>query len=310
MIYLLFGPDKERLNKRLRQIKAAAGVSNDGINYREIAADFDAATIISEAGSMPFLAEKRVVVLRGLLGNKSKELLAKIAEWLPQVPAETELILVENEAPDQRLVITKTLNKVGQVENFTNMTPIEAVKQIERAVVEAGGSIDKATASLLQMYLGTDSTRLTNEVNKLVSYDKKVTRESVELLVDAGYFNTIFDLTDAIATRNTKKALHNLEKILESGESEVYLVSMIAMQVRNLLIIQDLKAHGLSDSEMVSRSKLHPFVVKKCLGQIRNFTKEQLIAMHKGLLDLDVALKSGIADPKTLLTKYILDSII
>ncbi len=310
MIYLLFGPDKARLQNRIKKIKEEAGVTDDGINYREISADFDASAIISECSAMPFLAEKRVVLLRGLLASKNKELLTKIAEWLPAVPLETELVLVENEAPDQRLVITKTLHKVGKVELFANMTPVEAVRNIENQVAKAGGSIDKATATLLQMYLGTDSLRVNNEVNKLVAYDKKVTRENVELLVNAGYFNTIFDLTDAIATRNTKKALHNLEKILEGGESEVYLVSMIAMQVRNLLIIQDLKSHGLSESEMVSRSKLHPFVVKKCLGQTRNFTEEQLVSMHKGLLDLDIALKSGVADPKTLLTKYILDSII
>jgi DNA polymerase III subunit delta len=307
MIYLLSGPDRYRLETRLKEIKKNAGINEDGINYRDISSDYNAGIIISEASAMPFLSEKRVLVLSGLLSSKNKTLLADIFEWLPNVPLETELIFIENEDPDQRLTITKYLNKTAKVEKFQNLTPVEIVRNIERIVTDGGGEIDKQTASLIQMYVGNDLIRVENETKKLLAYSKKVNKESVDLLLDAGYFNSIFDLTDSIATKNSKKAMHNLEKILESGESEVYLASMIAMQVRNLLIVQDLRAHGLSEAETVSRSKLHPFVVKKCQAQVRNFTFDQLISMHKGLLQLDIDLKSGTADPKILISRYILN---
>lgn len=310
MIYLLFGKDQYRLSARLRAIIKSAGITDDGINFTEVSSDFVAATIISEATAMPFLSDKRVLVLRGLLSTKNKELLSQINDWLSRVPLETELIFVEDEAPDQRLTIVKTLNKIAKVENFANLIPGEVVKIVEKMTADRGATIDRAAASLLQMYVGTDLARIENEVGKLAAYSKKIDTNSVELLVDAGYFNTVFDLTDAIATKNSKKAISNLQKILESGESEVYLVTMIAMQVRNLLLVQDLKSHGLSESEVTSKSKLHPFVVKKSLSQIRNFNTEQLITMHHGLLDLDIAMKTGLGEPKTLLTQFILESII
>jgi len=310
MIYLFYGPDKYRLEKRLAEIKQAANIGNDSINYREISGDFNAATISSEAMAMPFLSEKRMLVINGLLASKDKALLAEIVEWIPQVPAETEIVFVEADAPDQRLLITKTLMKAAKVEVFANLTPLETARIIETMVTTRGGQIDKQSASLLQMYLGNDLIKIENEVNKLVSFDRIVNKENIELLVDAGYFNTIFDLTDAIAVRNAKKALQNLEKILENGESEIYLVTMIAMQIRNLMLVRDLKLHGLSESEIISKSKLHPYVVKKCLSQIRNFSIEKLMSIHRNLLDLDVAFKTGSAEPKVLLTKFILDSVI
>lgn len=310
MIYLLYGPDKYRLEKRLIEIKKSANINDDSINYREISTDFNAATIASEAMAMPFLSEKRMLVINGLLASKDKELLTEIVEWVPKIPNETEIVFVEVDAPDQRLLITKTLMKAARTEVFANLTPIETAKIIEKMVADRGGQVDKQSASLLQMYLGNDLIRIENEVSKLVAYDRIVNKESIELLVDAGYFNTIFDLTDAIAVRNAKKALHNLEKILENGENEIYLVTMIAMQVRNLMLVRDLKLHGLSESEIISKSKLHPYVVKKCLSQIRNFTIEKLMSIHHNLLELDVAFKTGSVEPKVLLTKFILDSII
>ncbi len=306
MIYLFYGEDKYRLAGRLAEIRKQAGADGDSVNYREMSGSFKGAEIIAEATAMPFLAEKRVLVLEGFLSTKDKSNFESIIAWLPAVPQETELVFVEDGSPDQRLAISKTLKSLARTEAFANLGPAEVIKQIETLTAQKNGAIERSASVAIQLYLGSDLGRISLELDKLISYDKNITKDNVDLLVDAGYFNTIFDLTDAISNQNQKKAIHCLEKALATGENETYLLTMIVSQVRNLLLVSDLKSHGLSESEIVSRSKLHPFVVKKSLAMIRNFTTDQLVSMHRQLLDIDIATKSGGADSKTLLTSFVL----
>ncbi len=305
MIYLLVGKDHYRVNERLNSIRKAAGLANDNTNYQEISGTFDYNEIVTQASAMPFLSEHRMMIVRGILSSKNKDVLDALVAWLPACPPETELVFVEEEMPDQRLGTTKAVQKIAKIENFGELKPYEIAQKIEELVAAKGGKIEKPVASLLQQYLGTDLTLITNEVDKLVTYSPIVTKETVGKLVDAGYFNTIFDFTDALAARNQQKALYHLGKLLESSDNEFYALSMISWQVNNLLLVKDLKEHGLSDAEIATRSKLKPFVVTKTIGMVRNFTIEELILIHRELLTIDESQKTGGADPKVLLTRFV-----
>lgn len=304
MTYLITGNDKYRVQERLRSILASHRGDAGDININVIESDYDFAKIKSEAESLPFLSDKRLLVVKNLLHSKDKELLENISKWLPQVPETTDIVFVEDETPDQRTALYKALAKNGKIEDLSELKVAEAVAWIKNAVAAKGANIDPEAASLLQLYCGSDLARLTTEIDKLAAFDPHITKANVENLVDAGFFNTIFELTDAISEKKAKKALDILVKSLDAGENEIYLVSMLARQIRNLLIVKDLSEHRLSEGEIVGKTKLHPFVVKKSLSQSRNFTKNQLIALHSHLVELDFAMKSTSTDPRILLQKF------
>jgi len=310
MIYLFHGEDKYRLGKRLQGIiKAHKGTAGD-LNISRISEKYDFSVIKNEAESLPFLSDKRLLVIYNIMKSKDKTLLEKLSKWLPTLETGNEIIFVENEAPDQRTALYKTLVKVGKVEAFTELKPFEAIAWIKEQVSALGATIDPEAASLLQLYCGSDLARLESEITKLSSYDPHITKTTVEKLVDAGFFNTIFELTDALSEKKSQKALNLLTKTLDSGENEIYLVTMLARQVRNLLIVKDLADHRLSESEIVSKTRLHPFVIKKSLSQSRNFTAAQLLTLHGKLVGLDLEMKSTSTDPRILLTKFVTEMTI
>lgn len=305
MIYLFYGEDKYRLDKRLKEILATHQGDAGDINISRISEKYDFQVIKNEAESLPFLSDKRLLIIKNVLHTKDKTLLDSLSKWLPTAPTTNDIVFVEDEAPDQRISIYKTLTKVGKIEIFAELKPFETINWIKGQVADRQATIDPDAATLLQLYCGNDLSRLSTEIDKLAAYDNHITKLTVERLVDAGFFNTIFELTDALSEKKPKKALDIMTKSLDSGENEVYLVSMLARQVRNLLIVKDLADHRLSEAEIVGKTHMHPFVIKKSLAQSRNFTRNQLIALHGSLVELDFALKSTSTDPRVLLHKFV-----
>jgi DNA polymerase-3 subunit delta len=83
---------------------------------------------------------------------------------------------------------------------------------------------------------------------------------------------------------------------------------MLVYQFRNLLRIASLQENGIfSEFEIAKQSKLHPYVVKKSMNQARNFGEKKLIAIHKKLGALDAKIKTGQADIKLSLDKFIVE---
>jgi DNA polymerase-3 subunit delta len=275
------------------------------INVTVVEIGYNLQSIKNEAESLPFLADKRLVVIKNIMRSKDKSLLENIAKWLPNVSETTELVFVEDESPDQRTALFKALSKTAKVEVFSDLKPIEAIIWLQKLAEEKEATIDPDAASLLQAYCGSDLGRIASEIEKLRTYNPHITKVNVEKLVDAGFFNTIFELTDALSEKKPKRALEILQKSLDAGENEIYLTTMLARQVRNLLIVKDLSDHRLSESEIVGKTKLHPFVIKKSLSQSRNFTANQLLSLHGKLIELDVAMKSTSTDPRVLLQKFV-----
>ncbi|PIZ98572.1 MAG: hypothetical protein COX77_04120 [Candidatus Komeilibacteria bacterium CG_4_10_14_0_2_um_filter_37_10] len=147
-----------------------------------------------------------------------------------------------------------------------------------------------------------------NEIAKLVAYEKNVTRENINLLVDAGVDVGIFNLLDAIAAKNKSQALKNLGDLLEKGENEIFILTMIQKQIHNLALIFEKKKAGLSESQIAQILKLHPFVVKKALGALRQVGDTEVIKRYYGsVTEAEFFIKTGQKEPNVALELLVLN---
>jgi len=120
--------------------------------------------------------------------------------------------------------------------------------------------------------------------------------------------NNIFETIEAMSANRKPKALELFHRHLDQGDDPFYLFSMLVYQFRNLLRIASLQENGIfSEFEIAKQSKLHPYVVKKSMNQARNFGEKKLIAIHKKLGALDAKIKTGQADIKLSLDKFIVE---
>jgi len=73
---------------------------------------------------------------------------------------------------------------------------------------------------------------------------------------------------------------------------------MIIRQFRLLLQTRELIDSGYREADIAKQLGAHPFVVGKLMGQVRNFDQAQLEMIYHVLLDLDLAMKTGLTDPE------------
>jgi DNA polymerase-3 subunit delta len=302
VITLISGNDEFRIAKRLRQIKT--NFADNDLNISTFDGELDFAKIKSESNTLPFLADAKLVIIKELSKIKDKKVQGEIENWLKNIPKNNEFVLIEEELTAKNWLFN-SIRALSKVETYNKLKPYEISRWIKETVSKKGGSIDPVTAEKLAAMIGSDLWRLDNEINKLLTFDKKITLKTVGELVEGEFLDSIFVLMDAISEKKRQKALITLNKFMQDDANHIYLFTMLARQVRNLLAVKELSEGGLRESAIVNKLKLHPFVVKNTLRQSKNFSNKELIDFHSHLVEIDYQAKTSGTNSKTALTKLI-----
>ncbi len=308
MILLIHGEDVFRSHQRLNQTKEAF-VKEDpsGMNLRILeGADLTFEEFKNQVETLPFLAQKRLVIVQNLFRTKHK-MAEKILDYIKKNSFENlEIIFYEDEKLDKSFF--KKIPREIKVEEFDLLKGQALIRWIEKEVENEGGRIEKAASERLALYVGPDLWQMKNEISKLITFkfqsrarEPVIFVSDVELLVRANFNESIFNLVDAIANKNSRKATRLLYQFLEKGENELSILGMITWQFRNLLVVKDLLARGYSQQEIIKKTGLHPFVVQKTIWQSKNFKMSHLKKVYTKLASADLAIKTGQIEPSLAL---------
>jgi DNA polymerase-3 subunit delta len=323
MFYLLHGEDEFRRSLELEGMEARLGdESAVALNTTELSGgDLTLDQLIFACDSLPFLADKRLVIVRGLaarLGRRRSEeeedeespFVEKLEAYLETLPDTARLVFLEDGKVKKSNPIWKMVSQSerGYEREFAPLKPRELNRWIAQRVQEKGSGIDRAAVELLATYVGSDLRLLDLEIDKLLTYiggERSITREDVELLVSYVQEGSIFDLVDALGTRDTKLAMQLTEKLLEDGRHPLYLLHMIARQFRILLQTKELLGKGAAPGDIAALLHLHPFPARKAVAQAPNFSIAQLEDIFHRLLELDATLKSSEMEERLALELFV-----
>lgn len=295
--YLLYGEDIFSSRKKLEEIKSRFFDSNMGnINITILEGEEVNLEALKKAICLvPFLAKKRLIIIKNFLLKGKKEVKDQAVRFLDEIPDFAISVFYEEGDLDKSSALFRKLKADKKVENFPLLSQYSMTEWCEREIRKKCGKIERDALNKLVAIIGPDLWRASLEIDKLTSYRKYklITKEDVSLLVKEEIHPNIFALIDALGARDIKKAYRLLDELLSSGENESYILSMIAYQFRNLLIIKDL----LESQKSLSASGLRPFVLGKAKVQAQNFTKDQLKNIYGKLLETDLHIKNGSLKP-------------
>ncbi len=268
---------------------------------------FTIESLVAATHTIPFLADRRLVVLANPLGRlSSASLREKFIAVLEKIPATTALVLAihhplvsEQEKRDNiRHWLQKwAANQGGRVlfREFTIPRGHQMAIWIQNKAVEFGGEFSYQAAGLLSGLVQDDPRLATQEIQKLlafVNYNRPVEVGDVERLTPYSGEANVFEMVDALGNRNGQHALKMLHRLLEQDEP-IRLFAMIVRQFRLLLLTKELLNAGYREAEISRQLKTHSFVVRKLINQTRHFSMEALEGIFRRLLDVDRAIKTG-----------------
>jgi DNA polymerase-3 subunit delta len=250
--------------------------------------------------AIPFLADKRLVIVDGLLARAAKQekLLDELAKYLLRLPETTRLVFVEeNPLPDNHPILQVAQQDArGYAKRFDPPDTKALPRWVTERVRKHGGEIEPRAAAQLAAVVGADLRLLDQETAKLVTYvnaERPITTADVDEVVHYAQAAVIFDLVDALGRRDGRTAAQTLHRLLDAGEHPLGLLAMIVRQFRLLIQVKQLKAEGANPQTIAKELGIHPFPARKLHNQAAYFTPAQLEAVYRHLLETDVGIKSG-----------------
>ena len=314
MIIFLYGEDSYRSQKKLEEIIAhykeahKSGLNLIKLDIGESKNSFEDFYSNLRVNSM--FAEKKLIILNNLFqdhppaGGFQEEFLKEIKnlENLKDI-----IVVFEKDAVDERNKLFKTLKKEARSQEFNLLRGGPLLAWIDKEFENCKAKIDPMAKNAFLNCTGNNLWLAENEIKKLSNYKKGdvVKKEDVELLIRPKIENDIFKTIDALASKNKKQALFLLHKHLDNGDVPLYLLSMIAYQFRNLLIIKELIEKGNQYGNIAKKSGLHPFVVQKNYYLANQFSSDQLKKIYQKIFLIDLNIKTGKVDAETALDLFV-----
>jgi DNA polymerase-3 subunit delta len=336
MFILLHGPDDFSAGEALDRLRAEGGYEFNQDVFG--GAETDLATIRNTGDTLPFLSERRLVVVRGLPkrkrasggddsddeageapapaakpargkkakggGEGPKAFVTGLAEYAARLPETTDLVVLVEEVLEPSHALMQVARAHGRAQAFA--TPQGA--QLERWMATRAKARDVRLAPeavrLLIEAVGDHPRLLAGEIEKLSTYvgvGGTIREEEVRLLTPVVRELRAFDLTDALVRRERGRALALLHELLDNGSAPLQIVGMVAYQTRTLMQVKALAERGLRAPQIAQTASMAPFIAEKSLGLARQFSMAELEAAHRSLLEVDTALKRSRMTPEMAL---------
>lgn len=314
-LFLITGEEVYERNECLEKIKESFGELVKGINYIVLDKD-NISNLESEINTYAFgFAKKLIVVKIEKKSVKDSEEDDKKQDFLTDSLIETlenldEMVCVVFVGDfTLKSKIYKLVEKHGKCFNFEKKKENELVSWCKELFNINGINISNQDVSYLINLCGVDKLILKTEIIKLSDYamqSKNITKEDIDLLCIKASDIIIFDLTDSLGSKNTKRALMCLEELTENKEPIQKIAIMIAKHFKSLLVAKIATEQNKNLlSELNTKST---YAANKYKEQARRFNKQELIKMIEKLAKLDVDSKIGKIDLKIGLEKIICES--
>lgn len=230
------------------------------------------------------------------------------------IPADARRMDMQDKERYQR--IRETMGDYCTIIELARVDESEAVRWLTEYCVSRGVKIESDAARELVDALGGDMMMISNELEKLMLYvfeKKRITLGDVETMVLAAKQRSLYELTDAISSKDRPRALEVLDALLSSGEGEeaaIGHVYMLAKTFRQMLIINE---RNVRDQRMLWAAlwqgfRVPPFAADNIIQQARRYkSRRELTRAIRLVAKTDLALRSNPPSKRVVLEKMVLD---
>ncbi len=293
-VYLLLGEEAYLRNQYRDKLKKALLGDGDAMNFHYFEGkDVSPGEVIDLAETMPFLAERRVLVLEntGLFAHGGEML----ADYLKE-PAPTAYFVFVEESADKRSRLYKAVTAKGRAVEFKTQDEAVLQRWILGILKKEGMNITGRDLAFFLEKTGSDMENIRGELEKLLCYcmgRDVVTAKDIEEICTKQISNQIFDMINAIAEKKQRKAMDLYYDLLTLKEPPMRILYLITRQFNMLLQVKELKNRGCDASTIGEKVGLAGFIARKYVAQAARFRTADLRRAVEDCVEAEEAVKTG-----------------
>jgi DNA polymerase-3 subunit delta len=310
-LFLFIGEETYLLNAQVNEWKQAFREKHGDMNLDMLDADEKPLNeIMAAATAVPFLADKRLIFIYNLpdpvktrnpdvetkKDEKRDEDLKKLEKSLTGIPDSSVVVFVQPN-PDRRRSFYKKLSAMAEVREFSTPQGKSLINWIQKETELKKSSIDPDTAEYLISLTGQNLWRLSQEISKMTSHSpgQPMTKHLIDQVVTPTLEANIFSLTDALGAKDHRKAIQDLHRTMAAGEHLRPVFYMVVRQFRLLLQASSYMSNNPNGNyaSFASSLKIHPFVARNTLAQLKHFRPAELKDAYGRLLEIDFGMKTS-----------------
>lgn len=314
MLYILYGQDDFSLAQTLEKIKREVG---DQATLEFNTTTLDGQQVTSEqlktvCETVPFLAEKRLVIVKGLLerfepqnrpprqrkptkaADQQDEHKA-FSTCLGTIPDSTILVLVEGKITSGNPLFRELAHK-AVVKTFPLLGEKKLREWAQRRLAEEGASISPQAVNLLTKLVGSNLWIMASEIGKLVLFaqDRRIEEDDVKRVVSYAQQTSVFAMVDAILEFKAELGEQLMQELFQRGAAPAYLLFMLSRQLQLIVRAKELRSQGKTKIEIQNKLGLtSEFALGKTLEQASKHSLPRLKEVYRHLLETDLWIKTG-----------------
>ncbi|WP_246845438.1 DNA polymerase III subunit delta [Bdellovibrio sp. NC01] len=295
-LYFLFGEEPYLLNQSVERFKYA--VLNEGaidFNYSLFyASDADVVAVRDAVETLPMMAPRRLVILKEAQELNDKEW-TQLEPLIDNAVDSTVFVILATRVDKRKKQIRALLDKAECVE-FKKPYENQIPSWINYIAQSLGLTISNEAIHLLHKLVGHHLTEIEGELKKLGEFiegARRIEVSDVAQVVSRSKEENVFDFTKAIGENDRVKALEHLVHLLDQGQNEIGIVSLVARHVRILLTVKKGMDEGLHGAKLAHYAQVPPYFLDTYTDQSRRWTAKKLEQTLVVLSETDKALKSS-----------------
>ncbi|WP_445955370.1 DNA polymerase III subunit delta [Yeosuana sp.] len=249
--------------------------------------------IIENAKRYPMMSERQVVIVKEAQDlSRTIENLVSYAEN----PLLSTILVIDYKYKkiDKRKSLYKAINKVGVVYESKKLYENQVADWIRRTLSSKNYTISPKASQMLVEFLGTDLSKINNELEKLqiiLPQGSELTPELIEENIGISKDFNNFELKKAIGERNIVKANQIINYFAQNPKDNPMVVTVSLLFS---FFSQLLQYHGLKDKSprhVASALKVNPYFVNEYITAARNFPMKKVSMVISILREFDVKSK-------------------
>lgn len=249
--------------------------------------------IIENAKRYPLMSQHQVLIVKEAQDlSRSIEKLVKYAEN----PQQTTVLVINYKYKkiDKRKALYKALKKVGVIFESKKLYENQVVDWIRRVLAPKSYTISPKAAQMLVEFLGTDLSKINNELEKLqiiLPKDTQISPDHIEENIGISKDYNNFELRKAVGERNIVKA-NRIINYFANNPKDNPMVVTVALLFN--FFSQLLHFHGLKDKSarnVATALRVNPYFVNDYITAARNFPMRKVSAVISTLREFDVKSK-------------------